>query len=88
MSPQRLRAPMLIFAAKKLSTGANGQKEDAAYFFCPHSFDRAVWAAGAGNLKLDSKLFASRVATPLHTPTKFENYTVSQAILVTVMGNT
>ena len=30
MSPQRLRYPMLTFATKKLSTGANGQKEDAA----------------------------------------------------------
>ena len=33
---------MLTFATKKLSTGANGQKEDAASFFCPRSFDRAV----------------------------------------------
>ena len=35
---------MLTFATKKLSTGANGQKEDAASFFCPRSFDRAVMA--------------------------------------------
>ena len=35
-------SPMLTFATKKLSTGANGQKEDAASFFCPRSFDRAV----------------------------------------------
>ena len=42
MSPQHLRSPMLTFATKKLSTGANGQKEDAASFFCPRSFDRAV----------------------------------------------
>ena len=28
MSPQRPRSPMLTFATKKLSTGANGQKED------------------------------------------------------------
>ena len=28
----------------ELSTGANGQKEDAASFFCPRSFDRAVTA--------------------------------------------
>ena len=33
---------MLTFATKKLSTGANAQKEDAASFFCPRSFDRAV----------------------------------------------
>ena len=37
MSPQHLRSP-LTFATvthlKKLSTGANGQKEDAASFFC------------------------------------------------------
>ena len=35
---------MLTLAAKKLSTGANGQKEDAASFFCLRSFDRAVMA--------------------------------------------
>ena len=29
---------MLIFATKKLSTGASGHKEDAASFFCPRSF--------------------------------------------------
>ena len=29
-SPQHLRSPMLTFANKKLSTGANGQKKDAA----------------------------------------------------------
>ena len=35
---------MLTFATKKLSTGANGQKEDAASesFLCPHSCDQAV----------------------------------------------
>ena len=33
MSPQHLRSPTLAFATKKLSTGANGQKEDAASFF-------------------------------------------------------
>ena len=35
---------MLTFASKKLSTGANGQKKDAASFCChgPRSFDRAV----------------------------------------------
>ena len=27
---------------RPLSTGANGQKEDAACFFCPRSFDRAA----------------------------------------------
>ena len=43
-SPQHLRSPMLTLAAKKLSTGANGQKEDAASFFCLRSFDRAVMA--------------------------------------------
>ena len=42
MSPHQLRSPMLTFATKKLSTGANGQKEHAASFFCPRSFDRAV----------------------------------------------
>ena len=36
------RSLMLTFATKKLSTGANGQKEDAAFFFCPRSFYRAV----------------------------------------------
>ena len=35
---------MLTLATKKLSgtTRANGQKEDAASFFCPRSFDRAI----------------------------------------------
>ena len=42
MSPQHLRSPMLIFATKKRSSGSNGQKEDAASFFCPRRFDRAV----------------------------------------------
>ena len=42
MSPQHLRSPMLTFATKKLSTGAHGQKENAASFFCPRSFDQAV----------------------------------------------
>ena len=42
MSPQHLHSPMLTFVTKKLSTGANGQKEDAGSFFCPRSFDRAV----------------------------------------------
>ena len=42
MSPQQLRSRMPTFATKKLSTGANGQKEDAASFFFPRSFDRAV----------------------------------------------
>ena len=44
MSQQHLRSPMLTFATTegqlwKLSTGANGQKEDEASFFCPRSFD-------------------------------------------------
>ena len=33
MSPQYLRFPMLTFATKQLSTGANGQMEDAASVF-------------------------------------------------------
>ena len=61
MSPQHLRSrmPVLTFATKKLSTGANGQKEDAASFFCARSFDRAFmikvahgsgcWQARAGD---------------------------------------
>ena len=47
-SPQHLRSPILTFATKKLSTGANGQKEGAASFFCPRSFDRAVMAKAQG----------------------------------------
>ena len=37
---------MLTFATKKLSTvtGANGQKAEAEFPFCPRSFDRAVMA--------------------------------------------
>ena len=33
MSPQRLRSPTLTFAAKKLSTSANGPKEGKASSF-------------------------------------------------------
>ena len=33
---------MLTFATKKLLTGANGQEEDAASFFCPRNVDRTV----------------------------------------------
>ena len=45
ISPQYPRSPMLSFATKKLSTGANGQNADSdperpASFFCPRSFDR------------------------------------------------
>ena len=36
---------MLTFATKKLPTGANGQKEDAASFICQRSFDQAVMKA-------------------------------------------
>ena len=32
----------VAFATKKLSPGENGEKEDAASFFCPLSFDRAL----------------------------------------------
>ena len=51
---------MLIFATKKLSTGASGHKEDAASFFCPRSAtdhqsshgrgaaQSGGWAVGAG----------------------------------------
>ena len=45
MSQQHLRSQMLTFATKKLLTGANGQKEDAASFFCLCSFDQAVMVA-------------------------------------------
>ena len=41
MSSQQLRSPILTFVTKKLSTGANGQKGDAASF-CPRNFDQAV----------------------------------------------
>ena len=44
---------MLTLATKKLSSGANGQKEVAASFFCPRSFDRAVMQYGfTGNSML------------------------------------
>ena len=39
---QHLRFPMLTFATKKLSTGANGQKENVASYF------RLTWTAPAG----------------------------------------
>ena len=50
-------SPMLTFATKKLSTGANGQKEDAAFFSCPRSFDQAVIALGklSGHVTTRSK---------------------------------
>ena len=41
-APQHLLSSMLTFASKTLSTGANGQKEDAASFFHPRNFDRAA----------------------------------------------
>ena len=41
-SPRFRRSLMLTFATKKLSTGANGQKAEAEFPFCPRSFDRAV----------------------------------------------
>ena len=53
---------MLTFATKKLSTGANGQKEDAASFFCPRSFDGAVMVTVSGSgstLKFQASLAAS-----------------------------
>ena len=40
-TPTQLRSPILTFATKKLSTGANGQREDAAKQQLP-SFVRAV----------------------------------------------
>ena len=55
MSPQHLRSLMLTFATKKLSTGANGQKEDAASFFCQHSSDRAVVVAQWYDLQLEMR---------------------------------
>ena len=36
---------MLTFATEKLSTGANGQKEDADSFFFPHSLIGRVMVA-------------------------------------------
>ena len=54
---------MLTFAIKKLSTGANGQKEDAASFFCPRSLDQAVMKGYTDVLCLSefSKLLPSPV---------------------------
>ena len=51
MSPQYLRSPMLTFATKKLSTGANGQKEDAVSSFC-----RAVMALASMSDLADMRL--------------------------------
>ena len=39
---------MLTFATNKLSTAANGQKEDAASFVCLRSFDQDVMACTDG----------------------------------------
>ena len=43
---------MLTFATKKLSTGANGQKEIFCPPLCPRSFDRAVMRRRAGRPRL------------------------------------
>ena len=47
ISPQHLRSPMLILSTnlKKLSTGANGQKEDTASFFVRAVFSELSWRA-------------------------------------------
>ena len=47
ITSQCLRSLQLTFPTKKLSAGANGQKYDAASFFCPRGFDRAVMGPGA-----------------------------------------
>ena len=41
-SMSRNTPDFITFATKKLSTGSNGQKEDAASFVCPRRLDRAV----------------------------------------------
>ena len=46
-----LPGPMLTFNTKRLSTGANGQKEDAASL----SFDRAVMQAPRDDLRLETQ---------------------------------
>ena len=64
MSPQHLRSKMLTFATKKLSTGANGQNEDAASFICPppqRSFDRAVMVAQWYDLQLEMRKTRVRI---------------------------
>ena len=43
MSPQHLRSPILTFATMKLSTGANGQKENAPSFLGPRSLIELSW---------------------------------------------
>ena len=51
-------------ATKKLSTGANGHKEDdAASFFCQCSFDRVVMVAQWYDLRLETR--ETRVRTLL-----------------------
>ena len=49
------RSLMLTFATKKLSTGANGQKAEAEFPFCPSSFDRAVMVFSGNNLRLATR---------------------------------
>ena len=62
-SPRLRRSLMLTFATKKLSTGANGQKAEAEFPFCPprDSFDRAVMVAEWYDLQLTT--LATRVRT-------------------------
>ena len=54
---------MLTFATKKLSTGANGQKEDAASFFCARTFDGAVIVAQWYDLRLETRVRGQGVVT-------------------------
>ena len=51
----RLPDANLRHQAAEPSTGANGQMEDATYFFCPCSFDRAVMVAQWCVLRLERR---------------------------------
>ena len=42
-SPRLQRSLMLTFATKKLLTGANGQKEEAGFPFCPRILIELLW---------------------------------------------
>ena len=58
---ERLRSPMLTFATKKLSTGANGQREDVASLFSPRNIDRAVIAQSRSRCQWQLRLLSRTV---------------------------
>ena len=52
---QRICSPKLNFATKKLSTGTNGEKEDATSLFYPQRFNRAIMVPQWYDLRLETR---------------------------------